>query len=53
MREVWAKLRELQKGAFPLSENEYSGLRSDLASRINRLYDGECSALERLQGMIE
>ena len=52
VRAVWAKLSELQKGPFPLSDDEYSGLRSDLAPRIKRLYEGERSALERLKGMI-
>ena len=52
VRAVWAKLRELQKETFPLSEDEYAGLRSDLAPRIKKLYEGESAALERLQGMI-
>ena len=50
---MWAKLRELQKETFPLSEDEYAGLRIDLAPRIKKLYEGESAALERLQGMIE
>ncbi len=52
VRAVWATLSELQKGPFPLSEDEYAELRGELAPRIKRLYEGEKAAFERLRGMI-
>ena len=52
VRAVWAKLSELQKGPFPLSEDEYAELRGELAPRIKRLYEGEKAAFERLRGII-
>jgi hypothetical protein len=55
VRSVWARLGELGRQArecFPLTAGQAEGLRRDLKTRIEKLYEGETAALRALGAVV-